>query len=101
MSELHHAVREAKPLRIALGLDEARCRERLQQAIQRRPTEADATLDLDNAQRRLVRGEALQDRDGAIDGADRGALAFRARVVAIHEGPPSSTFRTLDQRPVR
>src|SRR5262245_9496705 len=84
MGKLHHAMREAKALRVALGPDEAGCGQRLQQAIERRTAEADAALDFQHAQRRLIRGKALQDGDGAIDGANRAALAFRLGVFLAH-----------------
>src|SRR5262249_55590957 len=85
MGELHHAMRQAKSLRVALGLDESGRGERLQQAVQRRPAQTDAALDLQNAERRLVSGEALQDRDGAIDRAHRAAFALGISVFPAHE----------------
>src|SRR4029453_627234 len=85
MGELHHAMREPKSLRVALGLHEAGHSQRLQQAIQRRPAQAHAALDLQHAERRLVGSEALQDRDGAIDRTDRGAFALRLSVFLVHQ----------------
>src|SRR5262249_9591641 len=78
-------MRKPESLRVALGLDEAGRSQRLQQAIQRRPAQADAALDLQHAERRLVGSEALQDRDGAIDRADRRAFALRLRVFLVHQ----------------
>ena len=54
VSKLHHAMREPKSLRVALGPNEARCGQGLQQAIQRRPAEPNAALNFQHAQRRLA-----------------------------------------------
>ena len=46
--------------------------------------EADALLNLEHAERRLVGREALQDGDGAVDRADRRARSFVFLIVDGH-----------------
>ena len=84
MGELHHAMRETESLRIAFRLDQPGSAQGLQQAIERGPAEADALLNLEHAERRLVRRETLQDGDGAVDRADRRARSFVFLIVDGH-----------------
>ena len=76
---------------INLGLDQPGSAECLQKSIERRPAQSDPLLDVEHAKRRLVAGKALQDGDGAVDGADGRARAFVRcfNVIASHITCPS------------
>ena len=76
VSKLHHAMRKAKPLRVALRLDQAGSCQGLQQPIERGPAKSNALLNLEDAERRLVGRKALQDGDGTVDRPDRRCRTF-------------------------